>query len=131
MLECWNLAPDHRPSFSNIVSCLQNLLSQDYLDVNSQSETTFTTNNQSESMYAPINQSELEVSAEKEKLREIKEEYPSMVSILCQDDQYLEPIMDHVSYSTRNYNLGNFLVNLALSLVVLFYCYMGELIILY
>ena len=126
MLECWNLAPDHRPSFSNIVSCLQNLLSQDYLDLNSQSETTFTTNNQSESMYAPINQSELEVSAEKEKFREIKEEYPSMVSILCQDDQYLEPIVDHVSYSRQNYNLGNFLVNLASALVallVLFYSY--------
>ena len=35
MLECWHLAPDHRPTFSAVVARLEALLqtSQDYLDL--------------------------------------------------------------------------------------------------
>ena len=85
MLDCWNLSPDLRPTFTSIVSSLENLLqiSQDYLDIeNSETETMFTIENS---------------ASQKLKTETKSSRYPEY-PILYQEDQYLEPLNGPIDY---------------------------------
>ena len=78
------MSPELRPSFSKIVARLESLLqsSEDYLDISSQSETEFITSS------APFLSlpDDLESSA--------LPDCGSVVSVVYQDDQYLQPLAE-------------------------------------
>ena len=77
MLECWHLAPDHRPTFSAVVARLEALLqtSQDYLD---------------------LGDTEL---ADTEADSETAFMAGAAVPVVHREDQYLEPLAGPILYT--------------------------------
>ena len=87
MLHCWNLSPELRPSFSKIVARLESLLqsSEDYLDISQQS-------GQSETEF--ITSSEPFLSLSDQQDSSPLPDCGSVVSVVYQDDQYLQPLTE-------------------------------------
>ena len=109
MLHCWSLSPELRPSFSKIVARLECLLqsSEDYLDISSQS-------GQSDHQSAPTSPAEpqfaetefITSSAPFLSLPDDLEssalpDCGSVVSVVYQDDQYLQPLAEEDKPRTR------------------------------
>ena len=101
MLHCWNLSPELRPSFSQIVARLECLLqsSEDYLDISSQSGQS---GQQSGHLPADPQFPETEFitsSAPFLSLADHQDSSPlpdcgSVVSVVYQDDQYLQSLTE-------------------------------------
>ena len=101
MLNCWSLSPELRPSFSKIVARLESLLqaSEDYLDMSQES-------GQSDQLPAQVSadtqfpETEFITSSEPFlPLSDHQDSSPlpdcgSVVSVVYQDDQYLQPLTE-------------------------------------
>ena len=108
MLHCWSLSPELRPSFSKIVARLESLLqsSEDYLDMSEQSGQS---GEQSGQLPAEPQFPETEFITSSTpflSLPEPQDSSPlpdcgSVVSVVYQDDQYLQPLAEEDKPRTR------------------------------
>ena len=105
MLHCWSLSPELRPSFSKIVARLESLLqsSEDYLDMSEQSGQS---GEQSGQLPAEPQFPETEFITSSAPFLSLADnsglpDCGSVVSVVYQDDQYLQPLAEEDKPRTR------------------------------
>ena len=101
MLHCWNLSPELRPSFSKIVARLECLLqsSEDYLDLSSQAGQSDQLSGHLPAQPQFPETEFITSSTPFLSLPEPQDSSPlpdcgSVVSVVYQDDQYLQPLTE-------------------------------------
>ena len=94
MLHCWSLSPELRPSFTKIVARLESLLqsSEDYLDISQQSAQPPPDSQLTETEF--ITSSEPFLSLGDQQDSSLPPDCGSVVSVVYQDDQYLQPLAE-------------------------------------
>ena len=88
MLHCWSLSPELRPSFTKIVARLECLLqsSEDYLDISQQSAQPPPDSQLTETEFITSSEPFLSLGDH--------QDCGSVVSVVYQDDQYLQPLAE-------------------------------------